>query len=150
MLLLLLACAEPPAPRAAPEVVEVAAPAPVEDAVAREDIEALRRTLASLDERLGNLELEITRVQEQGLLDAQNVRFDPSRTTLAARELQGAVTELHERLDRVEKRTAEPMGPAGPGLFAMPRDDQKGQPQGPGGGPMDSKGGGASKGAPKR
>lgn len=132
--LLLVACGSPtpaaPDPTA-PVAEQAEPPAPV-DASPAAALEEQDRRLAELESRLARLELTVAELQALGVQEAAQVRYDPSRTTLAARTVQEALTELHTDVAAL-RQSSQPTGTPGPGLFAIPSDGAPGQGPGPGG-----------------
>ncbi|MCB9762979.1 MAG: hypothetical protein H6739_24480 [Alphaproteobacteria bacterium] len=128
-LLLLLACGGAPPPPPAPEPVAAVDSGSDGDAQARADIETLQRRVASLDERLGRIELLLAEMQETGAQDAASVRFDPRRTRLTAKSVQAALDEMYNELSALQNSMdRQNMGRPGDGLFQLPREEGK---QGP-------------------
>ncbi len=106
--------------------------------------------------RLQVLELKVQQLETVGVYDAEHVSFDPTRTTLAGKSVQAALSELEGRVGKVETTRTE-MGEAGTGLFEIPKDNPRGgnqgqsQPQGtgrgrPGNQPPGGQGGGMGQG----
>ncbi|MBK7759325.1 MAG: hypothetical protein IPO67_31465 [Deltaproteobacteria bacterium] len=151
--LLALACGGEVGPQA--EVTSAASEAAAPSAAEEEDrarAEALDRRLSDLEQRLARVELLVAELHEGGIADAEDVRFDPSRTTLSARTVQEAVTELHVAVTSIKREASAGMGSPGGGLFEIPegpnKGAQQGQPgqppkpgQGPAGPPPGGKGG---------
>ena len=135
LLLALTACGSSPPPEPTPAVVPVdVAPASEEPAV---DEELLER-MAALEERVESVELELSKVQllvaemEEGANQAEDVRYNPSATTLGARDVQGALDRLAQEvasLQGSQQRMGQPSGE----LFRLPKDNPggAGEPQGP-------------------
>ncbi|MEY3212132.1 MAG: hypothetical protein RIT28_2613 [Pseudomonadota bacterium] len=129
--LLLLACGGEVGPEA--EATSAAAEAVAPSAAEEEDrarAEALDRRLSDLEQRLARVELLVAELHEGGIADAEDVRFDPSRTTLSARTVQEAVTELHVAVTSMKRESSAGMGSPGGGLFEIPEGPNKGQGQG--------------------
>jgi hypothetical protein len=129
--LLVLACGgevgpEAEAPSAATEAIAASA-AEEED---RARAEALDRRISDLEQRLARVELLVAELHEGGIADAEDVRYDPSRTTLSARTVQEAVTELHVAVTSMKREASAGMGSPGGGLFEIPEGPGNGQPQG--------------------
>lgn len=151
--LLALACGGEVGPQA--ELTSAASEAAAPSAAEEEDrarAEALDRRLSDLEQRLARVELLVAELHEGGIADAEDVRFDPSRTTLSARTVQEAVTELHVAVTSIKREASAGMGSPGGGLFEIPegpnKGAQQGQPgqppkpgQGPAGPPPGGKGG---------
>ncbi|MFH1468410.1 MAG: hypothetical protein ABIO70_28735 [Pseudomonadota bacterium] len=147
-MLLPLGCQEtiggavPPAPVArAVEPVAVAASAPAPAIAPSPELEA---RVEDLELEVAQLKLVIEQMQLAGVgtVEATNVRYQPNRTTMTARDVQAAVDELWSDVHHQQVR-AEDMGAPGEGLFDLengplgPRrsaSDEK-QQQGPGGQP---------------
>ncbi len=98
--------------------------------------------LASLEERIGKLELILVQMQQNGVSSATVVGFDPRATTLAATNVQGALDELEARVSKMEGKVGQEMGQAGPGMFTSARGGGGGMQGGGGGGGMQGGGGG--------
>ncbi|MCB9795563.1 MAG: hypothetical protein H6741_22910 [Alphaproteobacteria bacterium] len=133
LVLLMMACSEPPPPP--PEAPVEATPAAAVDSGAAVDpaeLEAVKERLDGLEDRLARLELLLGEMQEQGLVQASSVRFDPSRTRLDAKDTQAALTELYNELDVLRRQvTRDSMGQPGQGLFQLPREDERRGPANP-------------------
>ncbi len=105
--------------------------APVGSSVEEDDLldleDRLNERIGALEERLGALELKVIDLEarEPGGT-ADEVGYDPSRTTLDAHDLQDAVDELAGRVSRLEKKGD--MGEPGEGLFHIPKDPPKNEP----------------------
>jgi len=105
--------------------------APVGSSLEEDDLldleDRLNERISALEERVGVLELKIIDLEarEPGGT-ADEVGYDPSRTTLDAHVVQDAVDELAARLSRLEKKGD--MGEPGEGLFRIPKDPPKEQP----------------------
>jgi len=80
-------------------------------------------SLSALEERIVQLELAVARMENQGVITAEMVGYDPRATRLSGRKVQDAVDELEERLRVVEAKSRDGIGPAGEGLFALPEGD---------------------------
>ena len=156
MLLLLLACSNVPEETPA-EVVPLVV-APVGSGVEEDDLldleDRVSKRMNALEERIGGLELRLLDLEarEPGGT-AEEVGYDPSRTTLDAHHLQDAVDQLEERLRRLENKGD--MGAPGEGLFKIPKDKPEEGPGPPQGGqgpanPPPKGGGGQPGGPPKR
>ncbi len=122
-LLILAACGGDPAPSAAP-----AAPAPVVEAPPTpEPDEELLRRLDALEERVEAVEIELGRVQimvaelEEGADQAADVRYNPSATTMGARDVQAALDHLAMEIASVKRGRNEMGRPSGE-LFRIPDD----------------------------
>ena len=128
----LIACSQPPAPEPVTEVVTVAT-----SEVSAEDFNALQDRMDAkvnaLEERIGNLELQLAEERAQKLADADQVAFDPSRTTLEGKDVQDALTEVAQDLARLEGKSVN-MGEPGEKLFEIKLDHPEGTPQGGQGG----------------
>ena len=120
----LLACSTP-APVAEPvtEVVTVQT-----DGVTVDDMNALRdevdRRLSGREERLGNLEMQVAEISEARLADADQVAYDPSKTTLDATDMQQAIDELADEVSGLRAAGTD-MGQPGPKLFEIPKDPEE-------------------------
>lgn len=119
----LLACsASAPVAEPIPEVVTVQT-----DGVTVDDMNALRdevdRRLSGMEERLGNLEMQVAEISEAKLADADQVAYDPSRTTLSATDLQQAIDELAGEVSDAQRQD---MGTPGDRLFDIPKDTSDG------------------------
>jgi uncharacterized membrane protein YgcG len=128
----LLACSRAPAPEPITEVVTVET-----SEVSAADLNALQdrvdARLNALEERVGNLEMLMAEERAEKLADADQIGFDPSRTTLASHDLQGAVDELAEDVARLQDQSRD-MGEPGQKLFEIPKDKPgQGGPGGKGG-----------------
>lgn len=120
MILLLLACSDPPkrdTAVAAPEVVQVQTGMRAEDLNALED--RMDRRLSAIEERIGNLELQVAELSEGYESTADKISLDPSATTLDAKDVQAAIVELSEEVDALQ---FEDMGEPGEPLFDIPKD----------------------------
>ncbi len=156
-LLLLLACSDPPAPRAdqipyGDGTVADALDRALAQGGSAEEGEDERdppgfspERLAQLEERIGRLELVITQIQQTGTTTATAVGFDPRATTLSSTNVQTALDELEARVSKMESKVGQEMGQAGPGMFAVP-NGRSGGPGGGGGGGMQGGGGGGMQG----
>jgi hypothetical protein len=107
-------------------------------------------SLKSLENRMVQVELTISRMENGGFITAENVGYDPRATRLSGRKVQDALDELEERVRQVESRVREGLGNAGPGLFEIPMDEpgmggkdsmQQGGPEGGGPGGSGGQGG---------
>lgn len=129
--LLALACGGQEGPGPTPETpaAEAAAPSATEEED-RARAERLDRRLSDLEQRLARVELLVAELHEGGIADAADVRYDPSRTTLSARTVQEAVTELHVAVASMRKESSAGMGSPGGGLFEIPEGPNKGQASG--------------------
>jgi hypothetical protein len=126
-----------------------AADIPYEDTTVQAALDALQKaeavaaeptSLKSLESRMVQVELTISRMENGGFITAENVGYDPRATRLSGRKVQDAMDELEKRVREVESRVREGLGNAGPGLFEIPMDE-------PGmGGPSDSMRHGGSEG----
>ncbi len=107
-------------------VVNVERPEPNDTGEPRRRLSKAMKRIAELEERVSQLELHVARILEEGSSRAEWVGYDPSRTTLSARNLQDAIDELASELKALQ-RGQEDMGQAGPGLFQLPPDNGRGQ-----------------------
>jgi hypothetical protein len=149
--LLALACGGEVDPQA--EATSAASETVAPSAAEEEDrarAEAMDRRLSDLEQRLARVELLVAELHDGGIADAKDVRYDPSRTTLSARSVQEAVTELHVAVAAMKRESSAGMGSPGGGLFEIPEGPNKGQGppgqgpkpgQGPGGPPPGGQGG---------
>lgn len=138
LLLALLGCGTP-----APQTTTVTATADehrastapevtMDDFVALED--RMERRVVALEDRVSALELQVSELQVGFEGQATEIGFDPSRTTLDARNVQEAVTELSTEVRSIKRMLGQDMGEPGQELFNIPEDnDQRGSPGGPGG-----------------
>ena len=140
MILLLLACGTEPVVTEAQEAPVIVQP--VGSGVEMDDLNAMEdrvnERLNKLEERVGNLELTVIDMENRppgGM--ANEIGFDPSRTTLDSRDLQGAIDELEDRVARLQNQSHD-MGEPGEELFNIPRDNQN---LAEGGGPRNPPGG---------
>jgi hypothetical protein len=146
LLLALLACGTP-----APQTTTVTATADehratlapevtMDDFVALED--RMERRVVALEDRVSALELQVSELQVGFEGEATEISFDPSRTTLDARNVQEAVNELSTEVRGIKRMLGQDMGEPGQELFTIPEDnDQRGGPRGPGGGGPGGQGG---------
>ncbi|MCK6521817.1 hypothetical protein L6R49_10300 [Myxococcota bacterium] len=130
--LLALACGGEvgPGPEATTAAAEATAPSANAEEEDRARAEQLDRRLSDLEQRLARVELLVAELHEGGIADAADVRYDPSRTTLSARTVQDAVTELHVAVSAMRKESSAGMGSPGGGLFEIPEGPSKGQASG--------------------
>jgi len=86
----------------------------------------------ALEQRIVELELQISRIQTTGVLPASTIGFDPRATTLTGQDVQSALTELHTRTKALEEKGDASMGQPGPGMFTRvsPQGAQQGMMQG--------------------
>lgn len=124
----LLACSTPPEPEPVAEVVTITT-----DGVTVDDMNALedrvQRRLESYEQRIGDLEMQVSELQQAKLSQADQVGYDPSKTRLDAADVQAAITEL--ALD-VERMGVQEMGSPSSELFRIPQDPEA-APDGPAG-----------------
>lgn len=133
LLLSVLACGEPPAPEAAPP----APVAPVEVAVveAEPDPEVAAR-MDAMEERLDDVEIQLGKLQllvaefEKTVNIAEDVRYNPSETTLEAKDVQEALDELAIAVRSM--RGEVDMGQASGELFRLPKDHDEEKKKGGG------------------
>lgn len=92
---------------------------------------ALGARLTRLEARLSDLELALATFEQQGIERSKLVSYDPRATTLAGTNVQDALTELENRVGKMESRVLDDLGEPGPGLFEV--KDRRGGPGGPGG-----------------
>ncbi len=122
------------APRAAAAPTVVAAPEP--DRQLQDRMEDLELELAQL-----KLVIEEMKVAGVGSMNAENVQYQPNRTTMSARDVASALDELWNELHRLQEGATD-MGPPGELLFSLdegplgPRHDPReheppGEPAGP-------------------
>lgn len=158
MILLLLACGSAPPP---PSAATTSFDPTVSGGKARTVQEALNELylhqreqdipaaapvhddLAGLTAQLANLEMRLSAIEAAKAGTAEGIPYDPRATTLAARDVQSAITEMELRLEKLEKQDP---GKPGDGLYEL-RDKHgnlvpPGQPGQPGGPPGGQPGGG--------
>lgn len=151
MFLLLLACSSPPPP---PSAASTSFDPTVSGGKARTVQEALNELylhqreqdipaaapvhddLAGLTAQLASLEMRLAAMEAAKAGTAEGIPYDPRATTLTARDVQSAITEMELRLEKLEKQDP---GKPGDGLYEL-RDKHgnlvpPGKPNGPGGGP---------------
>ena len=125
--LLFLACNSAPSPTPASSVTYNEASVQEALATIESTLATLKpeeaSSLSALEERVVQLELAIARMENQGVITAEMVGYDPRSTRLSGRKVQDAVDELEERLRVVEAKSRDGIGPAGEGLFALPEGD---------------------------
>ena len=80
----------------------------------------------STEDRLAQLSLEVNQLEQVGTSKASVVAYNPSSTTLEAKNVQDALDELEARVARLESKSGQEMGQAGPGMFANPSGGQRG------------------------
>ena len=109
-----------------------AAEIPYQDTTVQAALDALQKaeavaeeptSLKSLENRMVQVELTISRMENGGFITAENVGYDPRATRLSGRKVQDAMDELEERVREVESRVRDGLGNAGPGLFEIPMDE---------------------------
>lgn len=98
----------------------VAAEAQRTEAAAQAEAPVTAARVQALEERIALLELRIVDLDNTGILPAEQIGFDPRKTTLQAQDLQAAVDELYARVKAVEERAEPDMGRPGPGMFTRP------------------------------
>lgn len=123
-----------PAPEPITDVVTVET-----DGVSVEDMNALEdrveRRMESYEERIGNLEMQVAELQQAKLANADQIAFDPSKTTLEADDVQLALDELAVDVARLQGQEVD-MGEPSDKLFEIPKDpepDESGDPPKKGG-----------------
>ncbi len=107
---------------------------PYQDTTVQAALDALQKaeavaeeptSLKALEDRMLQVELTISRMENGGFITAENVGYDPRATRLSGRKVQGALDELEERVREVESRVRDGLGNAGPGLFEIPMDEPR-------------------------
>ena len=96
-----------------------------------EEIRDLRNDVDRLDATMDVIRQTLDTVQEGGISHANLIPFDPRETTLEARNLQSAMTEMMQKLASLEHKVYDDLGEPGPGLFALPKNKQGNGPSGP-------------------
>jgi len=133
LLLSLLACGEAPEPEALPAAAPVAPAAVVE---AEPDPEVVAR-MDAIEERLDEVEISLGQLQlvvaefEKTMGAAEDVRYNPSATTLQSKDVQEAIDELAIAVRSMQGEVD--MGQASGELFRIPKDskDEERQRGGP-------------------
>ncbi len=131
MIWFLLACADPPKPDTAaarPEIVEVNTGMRAEDLNAVQD--RMDERLSAMEERIGNLELQVAELRGGYESSAAQISLDPAETTLDGKDVQAAIVELADAVDKLEM--AE-MGDPSDELFRIPEGQGDQGDQGKGG-----------------
>ncbi len=106
---------------------------------AAQDLPVTAARVQTLEDRIARVELELARLEEQGIIPAAKVGYDPRSTTLDARDLQAAVDELHARVKAIEEQREPGMGSPSNAMFTQP--SRQGRPDGARGPAPGEKGG---------
>ncbi len=108
-----------PPPQPVAEPAAASAPAATAPATAQPD-PALVAQVKDLEFEIRQLELVIEEMKQVGVgsMNAENVRYQPNQTTLAARDVQAALDELWRAVRGLQEGRVD-MGAPGEGLFDL-------------------------------